>query len=76
VIGGAASGLLREGAEVGQILIGSVLLSANGPRSRGSVQSALRQIAGVNPVSPADRGNIEKAAEAWLRWGKEQGYEW
>jgi hypothetical protein len=37
---------------------------------------ALRRITGVDPVPPADRGNIDKAAEAWLRWGKEQGYEW
>jgi len=37
---------------------------------------ALRRITGADPVAPADRGNIDRAAEAWLRWGKEQGYEW
>ena len=42
----------------------------------GHWHRALRQITGANPVPPADRGNIDKAAEAWLRWGKEQGYEW
>lgn len=42
----------------------------------GHWHRALRPITGVDPVPPADRGNIGKAAEAWLRWGKEQGYEW
>ena len=42
----------------------------------GHWHRALRQITGADPVPPADRGNINKAAEAWLRWGKEQGYEW
>jgi hypothetical protein len=37
---------------------------------------ALRRITGTDPVPPADRGDIDKAAEAWLRWGKEHGYEW
>ena len=42
----------------------------------GHWHRALRRITGVDPVAPADRGNIGKAAEAWLRWGKEQGYAW
>lgn len=42
----------------------------------GHWHRALRQITGADPVSPADRGNVDKAVEAWLRWGKEQGYEW
>jgi hypothetical protein len=42
----------------------------------GHWHRALRQITGADPVPPADRGNLDKAAEAWLRWGKEQGYEW
>lgn len=41
----------------------------------GHWHRALRQITGTDPVPPSDRGNIDKAAEAWLRWGKEQGYE-
>jgi hypothetical protein len=42
----------------------------------GHWHRALRRITGADPVAPADRGNIDKAAEAWLRWGKEQGYTW
>jgi hypothetical protein len=37
---------------------------------------ALPQITGANPVPPSDRGNIHKMTEAWLRWGKENGYRW
>jgi hypothetical protein len=42
----------------------------------GHWHRALREITGADPVPPTDRGNIDKAAQAWLRWGKEQGYEW
>jgi hypothetical protein len=41
----------------------------------GHWHRALRQITGADPVQPADRGNLDKEAEAWLRWGKEQGYQ-
>jgi hypothetical protein len=37
---------------------------------------ALPQITGANPVPAADRGKIRKMAEAWLRWGKENGIRW
>jgi hypothetical protein len=45
-------------------------------KGTGHWHRALRRITGVDPVPPGDRGNIDKAAQAWLRWGKEQGYEW
>jgi hypothetical protein len=45
-------------------------------RRTGHWHRALRRITGVDPVPAEDRGDIGKAAEAWLRWGKEQGYEW
>jgi hypothetical protein len=35
---------------------------------------ALPQITGENPVAPADRGNIARMSEAWLRWGRTKGY--
>ncbi len=37
---------------------------------------ALPEITGVNPITPSDAGNIGKMSEAWLKWGKEQGYRW
>jgi hypothetical protein len=42
----------------------------------GHWHRALRRITGADPVPPADRGNLGKMREAWLRWGKEQGYQW
>ena len=38
--------------------------------------NALKTITGANPVAPADRGRIDRMAEAWLRWGREQGFRW
>lgn len=37
---------------------------------------ALPRITGADPVEPADRGNIRKMSEAWVRWGKANGYRW
>ncbi len=37
---------------------------------------ALRAITGADPVPEASRGRIKEMAEAWLRWGQEQGYRW
>jgi hypothetical protein len=34
---------------------------------------ALQRVAGVNPVSPASRGNPKAMAEDWLRWGRGRG---
>lgn len=42
----------------------------------GHWHRALREITGANPVPTANRGSVDKAADAWLQWGKEQGYEW
>jgi hypothetical protein len=35
---------------------------------------ALNEITGVNPIKPEQRGKIKQMAEAWLEWGKNQGY--
>lgn len=35
---------------------------------------ALPRITGADPVPAAERGNIAKMSEAWLRWGQEHGY--
>ena len=37
---------------------------------------ALTKITGANPVPESDRGNITQMSEAWLRWGRENGYKW
>ncbi len=35
---------------------------------------ALRAITGEDPVPPEQSGRMRQMAEAWLNWGKEQGY--
>ncbi len=37
---------------------------------------ALATITGADPIPPAGAGNIPQMAEAWLRWGKANGYQW
>jgi hypothetical protein len=37
---------------------------------------ALQAITGVSPVPVEDRGRIRKMTEAWLQWGRENGYQW
>ncbi len=37
---------------------------------------ALERITHVDPVPPGSRDNLDRAAEAWLRWGREHGYQW
>ena len=38
--------------------------------------SALRILTGVNPLSAAVAGNIPLTVAAWLRWAKDNGYQW
>ncbi len=35
---------------------------------------ALRAITRQNPVAPKDRGNTKRMIQAWLEWGKQNGY--
>jgi hypothetical protein len=35
---------------------------------------ALKVITGAAPVAPEDRGDVAKVTEAWLRWGRANGY--
>ena len=37
---------------------------------------ALPVITGTNPVVEADAGKIARMSEAWVRWGREKGYQW
>jgi hypothetical protein len=35
---------------------------------------ALQAITGENPIPQADRGDIPRVTEHWLKWGRERGY--
>jgi hypothetical protein len=35
---------------------------------------ALNALTGVNPVPPSSRGNIRAMADAWVSWGRREGY--
>lgn len=35
---------------------------------------ALKALTGEDPVSPGDRGKMAAMSEAWLRWGRANGY--
>ncbi|MCL1463331.1 hypothetical protein [Argonema galeatum] len=37
---------------------------------------ALQAITGANPVKSEQRGFLKQMAQAWLQWGKENGYRW
>lgn len=37
---------------------------------------ALKAITGTDPVPREAWGDLEKIASAWLKWGKENGFEW
>jgi hypothetical protein len=37
---------------------------------------ALHALTGANPVPTESRGKVREMAVAWLRWGREQGYQW
>ncbi|MBY0528026.1 MAG: hypothetical protein K2R98_31805 [Gemmataceae bacterium] len=45
-------------------------------RRTGHWHRALRRITGIDPAPLASPGDMAGAREAWLRWGKEQGYQW
>ena len=38
--------------------------------------AALEAITGARPVPASAAGNVPKMAEAWLRWAKDNGYQW
>jgi hypothetical protein len=38
--------------------------------------TALSVITGVNPIARQDAGNIPLMTQAWLNWGKNEGYRW
>jgi hypothetical protein len=42
----------------------------------GHLSKALVRITGAHPIPVEDRGKIQKIAEIWLRWARENGYSW
>jgi len=44
--------------------------------TEGAENWALPRITGADPVPECDRGNIAKMSAAWLRWGRDHGYQW
>jgi hypothetical protein len=45
-------------------------------RDRRHWFAALKAITAADPVPPADAGKVDAMREAWLRWGRENGYRW
>ncbi len=37
---------------------------------------ALHRITGASPVPKEDAGRVKKMADAWIAWGRAQGYRW
>ena len=37
---------------------------------------ALSAITGANPVKAEQRGRLQQMAQAWIEWGKANGYRW
>ncbi len=37
---------------------------------------ALNSITGANPIKVQQRGNLYQMAQAWIEWGRENGYRW
>jgi hypothetical protein len=37
---------------------------------------ALSAITGANPVKPEQRGRLNEMAQAWIEWGRANGYRW
>lgn len=42
----------------------------------GRWSHALREITKMNPATEGMRGKVQKIRDAWLKWGRENGFEW
>jgi hypothetical protein len=42
----------------------------------GHLSKALTAITGAHPIPPEERGRNRKIAATWLRWARENGYQW
>jgi hypothetical protein len=52
------------------------LLLAELERSPDHWFRALHALTGASPVPPESCGDVAKMAQAWLKWGRDQGYQW
>jgi hypothetical protein len=52
------------------------LLLADLERTHRHWFAALAELTGANPVAAEDAGRSRRMAEAWARWGRENGYAW
>jgi hypothetical protein len=50
------------------------LILAEMQREPGHWFWALAALTGENPVPPADRGRVAPMTDAWLKWGRENGW--
>src|SRR5216117_2670475 len=42
----------------------------------GHMSKALTAITGAHPIPAEERGQVRKIAETWLRWARENRYQW
>jgi hypothetical protein len=42
----------------------------------GHLSKALTAITGAHPIAPKERGQVRKIAESWLRWARENDFQW
>ena len=59
---------------IGMGTIAIPLILAEMTKKPGHWFWALKSITGEDPVVPEQKGRIKEMTEAWLRWGKKQGY--
>lgn len=71
---GDSSSIYKEIIELGPPVV-PLLLSDLATTQRHWF-TALSAITGADPVPEEDGGRILKMRDAWLNWGKENGYQW
>lgn len=62
----------REIIEMGSVVVPLILKDLETTHAQWFW--ALREIAGEYPVKPIDHGDVRAMADAWIAWGRDQGY--
>jgi hypothetical protein len=52
------------------------LILAELEKEPGHWFTALHAITEAQPVPEEDAGNMQKMADAWIKWGRDNGYRW